>query len=64
MGYLPMNAIVMTRTVLVALLASTLSAHAATAGKRDRQQATQSAAVHKWRLNRFIANFLVNRLVD
>jgi hypothetical protein len=42
MGYLPMNAIVMTRTVLLALLASTVSTHAATAGKRDRQQATQS----------------------
>jgi hypothetical protein len=43
MGYLPMNAIVMTRTVLVALLASTLTAHAATTGKRDRQQTTDNA---------------------
>ncbi|MCP3401684.1 hypothetical protein [Bradyrhizobium sp. CCGB20] len=37
-----MNAIVM-RTVLLALLASPLSAHAATAGKHDRQQTTESA---------------------
>ncbi|WBL82692.1 hypothetical protein I3J27_27265 [Bradyrhizobium xenonodulans] len=43
MGHLPMNALVMTRTVLVALLASTLTAHAATTGKRDRQQTTQNA---------------------
>ena len=38
-----MNATAMTRTVLVALLASTLAAHAAAAGKRDRQQAAQNA---------------------
>ncbi|WP_441237690.1 hypothetical protein [Bradyrhizobium sp. 930_D9_N1_4] len=42
MGYLPMNALVMTRAALVALLASTLTAHAATTGKRDRQQTTQN----------------------
>ncbi|MGY8635223.1 hypothetical protein RAD15_22350 [Bradyrhizobium sp. 14AA] len=33
-----MNAIVTTGTVLVALLASTLSAHAATTGKRDQSR--------------------------
>ncbi|MBR0782060.1 hypothetical protein [Bradyrhizobium iriomotense] len=38
-----MNALVMTRTVLVALLASTLAAHAAATGKRDRRQTTQNA---------------------
>jgi len=36
-----MNTLVMTGTMVVALLASTPGAHAATAGKRDRQQATQ-----------------------
>lgn len=43
MGYLPMNTLVMTRVALVALLASALTAHAATTGKRDRQQSTQNA---------------------
>lgn len=43
MGHLPMNALVMTRGVLVALLASTLTAHAATIRKCDRQQTTQNA---------------------
>lgn len=43
MGYLPMNVVVMIRTVLIALLASTLTAHAATNGKRERQQTTQNA---------------------
>lgn len=43
MGYLPMNAIVMTRAVLVALLASTFTADAATAGKRDPSRAAQDA---------------------
>ncbi|PDT88703.1 hypothetical protein CO669_18185 [Bradyrhizobium sp. Y36] len=43
MGYLPMNARVATTTVLVALLASTFSAQAATTGKRDRQRATSNA---------------------
>ena len=38
-----MNAIVMTRMTLAAFLASTATAHAATAGKRDRQQTTQNA---------------------
>ncbi|WFU27561.1 hypothetical protein QA649_15500 [Bradyrhizobium sp. CB1717] len=38
-----MNALVMTRTVLVALLASTLAAHAGTTGKRDQRQTTQNA---------------------
>ncbi|MDA9404335.1 hypothetical protein [Bradyrhizobium sp. CCBAU 45389] len=37
-----MNTLLMTRTVLVAFLASTLAAHAATTGKRDRQQTTQN----------------------
>ncbi|MBB4369640.1 hypothetical protein GGD63_002430 [Bradyrhizobium sp. cir1] len=32
----------MTRTVLVALLASTLAAHAGTTGKRDQRQTTQN----------------------
>lgn len=36
-----MNTLVMTGTMIAALLASTPGAHAATAGKRDRQQATQ-----------------------
>src|SRR5690349_2860834 len=44
MGCLPMNAIVMTRTALVALLASTLAAHAETAGKRDQSPTRQNAA--------------------
>jgi len=39
----PMNALVTTRTVLVALLASTLTAQAATAGKRDQSRTTQNA---------------------
>jgi hypothetical protein len=39
----PMNALVTTRTVLVALLASTLTAQAATAGKRDPSRTTQDA---------------------
>ena len=43
MGYLPMSALVMTRTALAALLLSTLTAHAATTGKRVRQRTTQSA---------------------
>lgn len=43
MGYSPMNALVTTRTVLLALLASTLTAHAATAGKRDPSRTTQNA---------------------
>lgn len=44
MDYLPMNALVATRTVLVALLlSSTLTAHAANTGKRDQQQTTQNA---------------------
>lgn len=38
-----MNAIVMTRMVLVAVLASTATSHAATEGKRDRQQTAQNA---------------------
>ena len=38
-----MNALVMTGTVLAALLASTLTSHAATTGKRDRQQTAQTA---------------------
>lgn len=38
-----MNTLLMTGTMIAALLASTLGAHAATAGKRDRQQATQDA---------------------
>lgn len=38
-----MNAIIMSRAVLVALLASTLSAHAATAGKRDQLRTAQDA---------------------
>lgn len=38
-----MNALVMTRTVLVILLASTLTAHAATAGKRDPSRVKQDA---------------------
>ncbi|UWU79505.1 hypothetical protein N2603_13885 [Bradyrhizobium huanghuaihaiense] len=38
-----MNAFVMTRAVLVALLASTLAAHAGTTGKRDQRQTTQNA---------------------
>ncbi|MDA9493894.1 hypothetical protein XI09_31770 [Bradyrhizobium sp. CCBAU 11386] len=42
MEYLPMNAIVMTRLTLVAVLVSTVPAHAATAGKRDRQPTTQN----------------------
>ena len=43
MGYLPMSARVTTRAALAALLLSTLSAHAATTGKRNRQPAIQSA---------------------
>jgi hypothetical protein len=43
MGYFSMNALVMTRTVLLALLASTLTAHAATIGKRDPSRTTQNA---------------------
>ena len=38
-----MNTRLVTGTMIAALLASTLGAHAATAGKRDRQQATQDA---------------------
>jgi len=38
-----MNTLLMTGTMIAALLASTLGAHAATVGKRDRQQATQDA---------------------
>jgi len=38
-----MKTLVMTGTMVAALLASTPGAHAATAGKRDRQQATQDA---------------------
>lgn len=38
-----MNAIVMTRMVLVAVLTSTVTSHAATEGKRDRQQTVQNA---------------------
>ncbi|MBR0987087.1 hypothetical protein JQ642_24530 [Bradyrhizobium liaoningense] len=41
MRHLPMNALVTTRTVLLALLLSTLSAHSATTDKRDRQRAAQ-----------------------
>lgn len=37
-----MNAIVISRMVLVAVLASTVTSHAATAGKRDRQQTAQN----------------------
>ncbi|RXT36507.1 hypothetical protein [Bradyrhizobium betae] len=37
-----MNAIVMSGTVLVALLASTLTAHAATVGKRDPSRTAQN----------------------
>jgi hypothetical protein len=38
-----MNALVTTRAVLAALLASTLAAHPATAGKREPPRATQDA---------------------
>jgi len=38
-----MNALVTTRAVLAALLASTLAAHPASAGKREPQRATQDA---------------------
>lgn len=38
-----MNVLVMTAPVLVAILASTLTSHAATTGKRDRQQTVQTA---------------------
>ncbi|MBR1174524.1 hypothetical protein JQ617_11205 [Bradyrhizobium sp. KB893862 SZCCT0404] len=38
-----MKTLVMTGTMVAALLASTPGAHAATAGKRDRQQTTQDA---------------------
>lgn len=38
-----MNALVMTGTVLVAVLASTLTSHGATTGKRDRRQTAQTA---------------------
>ncbi|RTE94869.1 hypothetical protein [Bradyrhizobium sp. LVM 105] len=38
-----MNALVTTRAVLVALLASTFTAHSASAGKRAPQRATQDA---------------------
>lgn len=38
-----MNAHVMTGTVLVAVLASTLTSHGATTGKRDRRQTAQTA---------------------
>ena len=37
-----MNMMVMTRAALVALLASTVTAQAATSGKRDRQRTTQT----------------------
>jgi hypothetical protein len=43
MGYSPMSTMIMTRTVLLAFLASTITAHAATTGKRDRPQATRNA---------------------
>lgn len=43
MGCSPMNAITMTRVVLVAVLALPATSLAATAGKRDRQQTAQSA---------------------
>ena len=43
MRHSPMNALVMTGTVLVALLAPTLTSHAATTGKRERRQTTQIA---------------------
>ena len=43
MGYLPMSARVTTRAALAALLLSTLTAHAATTGKRNRQPAIHSA---------------------
>lgn len=42
MKYFPMNAIVTTRLVLVAVLTSTVASHAATAGKRDRQATAQT----------------------
>jgi hypothetical protein len=42
-----MNALVMTRAVLAALLASTLTTHAATTGKRDGQQ-TSPASVYEY----------------
>jgi hypothetical protein len=42
MGYFSMNALVMTRTVLLALLASTPTAHAASIGKRDPSRTTQN----------------------
>jgi len=38
-----MNTRLVTGTMIAALLASTLDAHAATAGKRDRRQAAQAA---------------------
>ncbi|MCP3388089.1 hypothetical protein NLM27_04770 [Bradyrhizobium sp. CCGB12] len=43
MEWLPMNALIVTGTALVALLTSTLSAQVATAGKRDQQQTTPNA---------------------
>ncbi|MBR0815186.1 hypothetical protein JQ544_26890 [Bradyrhizobium diazoefficiens] len=40
MGHLPMNALVVTRTMLVVVLSSTLSVQAATTRKRNQRQAS------------------------